>query len=68
MVGAISRATGVPASDVVITYSHTHAAGRLVPDRVALPGGELIAPYLAELREKLVAIAQQAVAEMTANA
>ncbi len=50
---AITEASGRPAEQIIISYSHTHAAGWFVPDRFSLPGGELIEPYLAELNIKL---------------
>jgi hypothetical protein len=59
---ALSEATGVPAEDVVVAYSHSHSAGWLVPDRAGLPGGELIAPYLDDLATRLGEAARRAVA------
>jgi hypothetical protein len=45
---------------VVLSYSHTHAGGLFSPDRVNLPGGELIMPYLDEVSAKLRAAAAAA--------
>lgn len=64
MLQAMSEAARVPSDQVLITYSHTHAAGILGPDRFALPGGDKIPPYLAELRSKLADACGQAVATM----
>ncbi len=49
----VSEAANVPQDRVVITFAHTHAAGMMTPDRVSLPGGELIPDYLAEVEAKL---------------
>ncbi len=61
---ALAEAAGVPLERVVATYSHTHSAGFLVPDRIALPGGELIPPYLRRLRLKLQEACAQALYSM----
>ena len=53
LVRALSEAGGVHRDRVDITYSHTHSAGWFMPDRVELPGGELIVPYLQEVGTKL---------------
>ena len=47
----VSRAADVPASELLITFTHTHGAGLMSLDRENLPGGELIAPYLEEVAE-----------------
>lgn len=56
----ISAATGVAADKIVTTFSHSHSAGFFAPDRVHLPGGELIAGYLTELFDKVEAAARTA--------
>ena len=50
---AISEASSRPTEQIIISYSHSHAAGWFVPDRFALPGGDLIEPYLADVGVKL---------------
>lgn len=60
IVAAIEQQTGVPRGSVVLCYSHTHAAGLMLPDRSDQPGGDLIAPYLEQLKVRLVAAAGQA--------
>ncbi|MEE2843222.1 MAG: hypothetical protein VX761_01800, partial [Planctomycetota bacterium] len=50
---ALSAATGLEAEQVVIYFTHTHAAGLMDSTRAELPGGELISPYLAEIGEKV---------------
>jgi hypothetical protein len=53
LLDAVSRRTGVARHQVVVTFSHTHAAGLMGLERASLPGGNLIAPYLDELAGRL---------------
>jgi hypothetical protein len=53
---ALCAGAGVAPEDLIVTYSHTHAAGLMGLERSRLPGGELIAPYLDELGRRLVRI------------
>ncbi|MGH2389670.1 MAG: neutral/alkaline non-lysosomal ceramidase N-terminal domain-containing protein, partial [Chloroflexota bacterium] len=62
LVAALARAGAIPAEQVVITYSHTHSAGWQAPDRVGLPGGEFIGPYLLTLEIRACEAAAQAMA------
>ena len=64
LVAAIAGAAGVPEEDVVVAYSHTHSAGWLTDDRLPLPGGELIPPFLETLAERLAGAAREAVAAL----
>ena len=64
----LANAAGLPPERVIITFSHTHAAGWLAPDRMALPGGELIEPYLQSLAEKLATACSAAQHHMRAVA
>lgn len=61
---AITTATGWDGDRIVLTFSHTHGAGLMDPGRKDLPGGELIAPYLAELTATLSRIAVAALADL----
>lgn len=60
----VSETNGVPPAGVVITFSHTHSSGWFAPDRLTLPGGELILPYLQQLSSKLQEACRRAVAGM----
>jgi hypothetical protein len=60
----LSRATGVPAENIIITYVHTHASGAFAPARFSLPGGDLIPPYLQHMAANLEAACRQALAKM----
>lgn len=48
--------TGLPVERVVITFSHTHAAGNYDPDRLEHEGGALIPGYLDDLGKGLAGL------------
>jgi hypothetical protein len=60
----LSQAGGLPVDQIVISYSHTHAAGWFAPDRFELPGGELIEPYLRDVSASLSDVCRQALADL----
>ena len=47
-----------------ITCSHTHAAGLMDPARSDLPGGDLIAPYLARMADMIADAVREALGSM----
>lgn len=55
--------TNIPPEQLLVTFSHTHAAGLMDPGRAELPGGDLIAPYL----DRLMGEVAETVAEALAN-
>lgn len=56
-----AEASGLPVQNIVsITFSHTHSAGMMTPDRNPLPGGDLIPGDPAALRGAVARISQQA--------
>jgi len=57
---AICQTMGLAVEQVVVTFSHTHAAGLMGRERIHLPGGELIPPYLEKLATQLSGIIQEA--------
>jgi hypothetical protein len=61
---AVADGAGLALDRVVLSHSHTHSSGWFIPDRLPLPGGELIPGYLADLNERLRAAAPRAVAAM----
>jgi len=63
MKSSIASAAGVSANQVLIAVTHTHAAGLMSRSRAALPGGELIAPYLDNLVHQLAQLAKTAAAD-----
>jgi hypothetical protein len=46
--------TQLPEERFLVVFTHTHGAGLMSLDRVALPGGDLIAPYLEALGQQVV--------------
>ena len=60
----VSTASGVTASEMVVVFSHTHAAGLMSMERAELPGGDLIAPYLAQLAAVAAAIINEALGRL----
>ncbi|MFN8710055.1 MAG: hypothetical protein ACK50J_25575, partial [Planctomyces sp.] len=56
----ICHRTLIPESCLQIAFSHTHAAGLMDRSRTALPGGELIGPYLDSLAITLAEAVQDA--------
>lgn len=60
----VAAVLGLAPTQVVVSFSHSHAACYFSPDRVHLPGGELIMPYLAEMRAKLADAAATARANL----
>ncbi len=49
----ILSATGLASDQLIVTFSHTHAAGLMGQERSHLPGGDLIGPYLERMTQKL---------------
>ena len=64
LISPVAEATGVDPARVIITHSHSHAAGLYEPNRRELPGGELIDPYLEDLYAHSAATAAAAVANL----
>ena len=56
----VCAGSGLPAERVVITFSHTHAAGNYDPDRLEHEGGALIPGYLEELGARLAGLVAEA--------
>jgi hypothetical protein len=61
---ALSEGLDLPHERILLAFSHSHAAGWFVPDRLGLPGGELIPTYLATLQDRLLAGGRLALAGM----
>ena len=49
----VSESSGVERSQIIVFFSHTHAAGLMGHERVDLPGGELIPQYLADVADAI---------------
>jgi hypothetical protein len=57
---AVAEAAGIQPGQVLVTLSHTHAAGLMSRSRADLPGGELIGPYLDSVAVKIAGLAAEA--------
>jgi hypothetical protein len=60
LVEHVTSATGIVEQQLVVVFSHTHSAGLMTLDRVALPGGELIPAYLQQLAATVASLVRQA--------
>ena len=58
LVSRAAKISGVKADEILVVFSHTHGAGLMALDRVSLPGGDLIPPYLESLGEKAGTLSQ----------
>jgi hypothetical protein len=50
---SIASTSGTDVQRLVVTFSHTHAAGLMGYERASLPGGDLIRPYLQEVARRV---------------
>jgi len=57
----VCHASGVSPDDLLVVFSHTHAAGLMEERRADQPGGDLIAPYLQDLAAGIAAAIADAV-------
>jgi hypothetical protein len=60
LLAALGRQTGLSVQQLLVVFSHTHAAGLMGRERVDLPGGDLISPYLEGLATRLASIIGEA--------
>lgn len=63
LVDQIADGAGVSAEDILVVFSHTHAAGLMGLDRVSQPGGDLIPGYLRQIGEVGSRLVQKCLAE-----
>ena len=64
LVTGVVDIAGVARHSVLVTHSHSHAAGFLLADRIPLPGGDLIEPYLASLKSAVEDLVRQALSSL----
>lgn len=62
---SVGDVVGINPAQVVLSFSHTHSAGVFGLDRVHMPGGEMIPPYLEEVRAKMREAASAALADLS---
>ncbi|MDG3002632.1 hypothetical protein [Paludisphaera mucosa] len=65
LLDAVAARSGVARERILICFSHTHAAGLMDVRRADRPGGDLIAPYMVGLADRLAGLV--AVAESHAE-
>jgi hypothetical protein len=64
LTAAVVSATGIEREAILVTYSHTHAAGLMNRDRIDLPGGDLIPDYLEAMYATVAALAMEALTNL----
>lgn len=60
LLDAVSRTADLAREQLLVAFSHTHAAGLMNLDRVGLPGGDLIPAYLESLADRIGRIVRAA--------
>ena len=53
LLNRITKSCSITKQEVIVVFSHTHAAGLMDLERRTLPGGDLIEPYLNGIALKL---------------
>jgi hypothetical protein len=61
---SVCHSTGTAEHELHIAFSHTHGAGLMDRSRAALPGGELIGPYLDRMAELISEAIDEAIAKL----
>ena len=64
LIRRVSLAADISPEQVIVGYSHSHAAGWYTPDRFELPGGDLIPAYLTAIGDALETATRTAVADL----
>ena len=64
LIESIASVSGIEPDRVLVTHSHSHSAGFFLPDRMPLPGGERIAPYLDSLKARVEELTRQALDDL----
>jgi hypothetical protein len=59
LLDAVSESEDITREELIVVFSHTHAAGLMGLDRVHLPGGELIEPYLKSVADKIIELVRE---------
>jgi hypothetical protein len=60
LLAAVCGQAGLETEQLVVAFSHTHAAGLMGLERRDLPGGELIPPYLERLAAQVAGLVAEA--------
>jgi len=65
LVTRVAQLSARPRESILVVFAHTHGAGLMGLDRVSLPGGDLIPPYLESLGECCGELVKRCIASMT---
>ncbi len=66
LLDSLEAASGLPREQIIVFFSHTHAAGLMGLERCDLPGGDLIPAYLEQLASSIGEAIGQATESMQA--
>jgi len=64
VIGPVRERLGLPDGELLLNWSHTHAAPWAATSRAEMPGGDLIAPFLRALGQGIADAAEEAVASV----
>jgi len=59
LLDAVSEAADILREELIVVFSHTHAAGLMGLERGNLPGGDLIAPYLESVATRVAELVRE---------
>jgi hypothetical protein len=59
LLDAVSEAADIQREELIVVFSHTHAAGLMGLERSNLPGGDLIGPYLESVAAQTIKLARE---------
>ena len=59
LLDVVSEAADIPREELIVVFSHTHAAGLMGLERSNLPGGDLIGPYLESVAAQTIKLARE---------
>jgi hypothetical protein len=63
VISTVCKRCSLVPSQVLLTFTHTHSAGLMSLDRVGLPGGELIPPYLRKVADTCADLVAEAISQ-----
>ena len=64
LLNAVSEGADIAREELIVTFSHTHAAGLMGLERSSLPGGSLIEPYLLSVSDCIIELVKEVRADL----
>lgn len=64
MLRAIRESFQIPASDIIFSFTHTHAGPVLSPEESEKPGGDKIEPYIAYLKTQIQSVVGESIQQL----